>query len=150
MTRSGVRWVGAIALCLLGAGCAEPNAPAHVIESLYIAQSVNGAPLPVELYTIGTVRRFLDGSSVAFETGNEARRIQTIRSVDASQPSVPQLSTDTTFYDLAIRGDTAWLYTRCHGPTATCVAPAMLLRDGDGYTQLISYDPLQIVRYVKR
>ncbi len=150
MTRSRAGWFSAIGASLLALGCAEPNAPVHVIQSLYVAQSVNGVALPVELYTIGTVRRFLDGSSVAFETGNEARRIQTIRSVDASQPSGPQLSTDTTFYDLAIRGDTAWLYARCHGPTATCVAPAMLLRDGDAYTQLISYDPLQIVRYVKR
>lgn len=149
MTTTCARKIGAMVLSLLGAACAEPNAPAHAIQSLYVAQSVNGVSLPVELYTVGTVRRFLDASSVAFETGNEARRIQTIRSVDASQPSVPQLSTDTTFYDLAIRGDTAWLYARCYGPTATCVAPTMLLRDGDGYTQLISYDPLQVLRFVR-
>lgn len=149
MARSSMHRIGAVVLSLLGLGCAEPNAPAHVIQSLYVAQSANGVPLPVELYIVGTVHQFLDAASVAFESGNEARRIQTIRSVDSSQPANAKRSTDTTFYDLEFRRDTAFLYARCRGPAATCVAPILLLRDGDAYTQLITYDPLRILRFVK-
>lgn len=136
-------------LAIATVGCAESSAPAHVVQSLYVAESVNGAALPVELLVIGTVHRYLDASSIAFETGAQARQVQTIRSLDDANPGVPVLSTNTAYYDVTMSGDTTWLHARCTGPTASCVAPIALVRVGDTYQEVISYEPLRTMTLVR-
>lgn len=156
MTRShlctaSTRLVALVALvALISAGCAEPNAPAHVIQSIYVAESVNGEPLPVELVVFGTTHRYLEATTIAFESGAEARRIQRIRSVDTASNGLTVVTTDTAYFDVTVSGDTTWLHARCMGPAATCIAPLALLRVGETFQVAISYDPLRTMTLVRQ
>ncbi len=149
MSLSRLPILATMLVALVGVGCAEPSAPAQVIESIYVAQSVDGVPLPVEIFVLGTTHQYLDATSIAFEAGAEARRIQKTRSIDTMSGGVPLVTTDTTYYDVTMGGDTTYLHARCSGPAMTCVAPLALVRVGETYESVISYTPLRTMTWVR-
>lgn len=129
-------------------GCAEPGASPPVVESRYVADLIDGFPLPGEFASAGTVHFFLERMSVEFERGGHAAQTQTIRSVDETSRQLHLTTTRTTF-DVGTRGDTVVLLPRCTGTARSCIAPSKLVPVGAGYQLVISYVPLHTLTLVR-
>lgn len=149
LARLGV--VGAAGLvAALVMACADPStAPFPIPASLYVAESANGAPLPVRFPDDGVTRYYLDYLSVSFERDGTALRVQTMRVVNGTTGAA-QIYTNQGRFRVRVRGDTVTLVPNCPpNALALCIGPEVLLRSGADLTMNLGLPTPTTVRLVR-
>jgi hypothetical protein len=151
MSRHRSHFSASLAGVVAMAACASANDPELLASvATYVAVSVDGDPLPVELPSVGGITHvFLQSSAVDFAVDETATRVEKLRTVN-SATGKETTATTRMRYDVRVGADTVTLLPRCTVPQAACIAPTYLVRDGSRYTLTISYEPLRTMTLVKQ
>lgn len=143
--------VARVMLSLVGltvAACAQSNAPAEQVLETFVAQTVNGAPLPAEVQASGNTRYMLEADTLQLLSGGRARRLETIRMVFVLTQTFERQQFERKYMTLT-KADTIILAPVC-GPTELCLPPTRLVRVGSGLEQTVTSEPLRVMRLVRR